>query len=61
MKEILGIILFGEIILKVFRCFGGKESGCGKSLFVSVCWQLKVKKVKVIDDVSEYFVLEEDK
>lgn len=61
MKQILGIILPGETILKALRRLGGKESGRGKSSSASARWQLKAKKQKATEDDSEHPASEEDK
>lgn len=50
MKDILGIILPGETVLKALRRLGGKESG--RSSSASARWQPKGKKPKALDDSS---------
>ena len=59
MKDILGIILPGETVLKALRRLGGKESGRGKSSSASARWQTKAKKKKFSDVSSSSS--EEDK
>lgn len=61
-KEILGIILPGETILKALRRLGGKESGRGKSSSASSRWQPKSKKAKASGGGdSEHLTPDEDK
>ena len=61
MKDILGIILPGETVLKALRRLGGKESGRGKSSSASARWQTKTKKQKVSDESRESSTSEADK